>query len=146
MPKAPKIVGATREWHAMDVAAALAAAGSSSAGLTAEEAARRLAESGPNELAAAQAVSWKGVLLAQLRNVLVLVLLAAALLSGVLGHAVESVVILLIVLFAVVLGFVQEFRAERALEALGRLAEPAATVLRGSVPARVPARDVVQGT
>ena len=143
--EAPEKVRAPHEWHAMDVGAALAAAGSSPAGLTAEEAARRLSQSGPNELLAVQTVSWKGVLVAQLRNVLVLVLLAAALLSGVLGHAIESLVILVIVLFAVVLGFVQEFRAERALEALGRLAAPAATVLRDGVPGRVPARDVVPG-
>jgi Ca2+-transporting ATPase len=132
-------------WHALSPQEALARAASPPGGLEPAEAARRLLASGPNELLAAQAVSWRTVLLSQLRNTLVLILLGAALLSGFLGHAVESAVILVIVLFAVVLGFVQEFRAERALEALGRLAAPVATVLRGGVAQRVPAREVVPG-
>lgn len=132
-------------WYALSPQEARARAASPPGGLEPAEAARRLRASGPNELLAAQAVSWQAVLLAQLRNTLVLILVGAALLSGFLGHTVESAVILVIVLFAVVLGFVQEFRAERALEALGRLAAPAATVLRGGVAQRVPAREVVPG-
>ncbi len=132
-------------WHALASDAVRVRAGTSPGGLDAAEAARRLELFGPNELAAATSASWVVVLLAQLRNTLVLILLGAALLSGVLGHTVESVVILVIVLFAVVLGFWQEFRAERALEALGRLAAPAANVMRGGVPRRVPARELVSG-
>ena len=61
------------------------------------------------------------------------------------GHTLEAVVIAVIVLFAVLLGFVQEYRAERALEALREMAAPLAHVLRGGVETQVPARELVPG-
>lgn len=137
--------GSTAPWHALDGEVVLERLGSTEAGLESDEARRRLATSGPNEISARRPVRWPAVLLAQFRNVLVLILLGAAALSGALGHGVDAVVIAVIVLFAVGLGFVQEFRAERAMEALGKLAAPAATVLRAGVPERVPARDLVAG-
>jgi Ca2+-transporting ATPase len=85
------------------------------------------------------------LLLDQLRNVLVLILVAAVVLSAALGHATEAIVVTVIVLFAVVLGFVQEYRAERALEALQELAAPHATVVRGGRIADVEARELVPG-
>ena len=133
-------------WHALepeDVAARLRT--SASAGLDPDEAARRLAEHGPNELQAARRVPPWRLLLDQFRNVLILILLVAVALSAVLGHATEAIVVTVIVLFAVVLGFVQEYRAERAIEALGELAAPTATVVRGAEETDVPARDVVPG-
>src|SRR5690242_16300133 len=84
-------------------------------GLSGDEAQRRLAERGPNELRAARRISPWTILLGQLRNVLVVVLLAAVALSAFLGDALEAAVIAAIVVLAVLLGFVQEFRAERAL-------------------------------
>ena len=87
-------------------------------GLREDEAARRLAGHGPNELRAAAGVSPWTILLAQLKNVLILVLLGATALSAFLGHGIEAAVIAFIVLLAVVLGFLQEYRAERALQAL----------------------------
>jgi hypothetical protein len=68
--------------------------------------------------------SARQTLAARFRNVLILILLAATRVSGLLGHALEATVIAVIALFAVVLGFVQEFRAERALEALRLMAAP----------------------
>ena len=137
---------AATAWHALepdDVAARLRT--SATAGLEPDEAARRLADYGPNELQAARRVPPWRLLLDQFRNVLILILLVAVVLSAVLGHATEAVVVTVIVLFAVVLGFVQEYRAERAIEALGELAAPTATVVRGGEDADVPARDVVPG-
>ena len=61
------------------------------------------------------------------------------------GHGLESLIIAVIVLFAVLLGFVQEYRAERAIESLKRLAAPHANVLRDGEEKKVPARDVVPG-
>jgi P-type Ca2+ transporter type 2C len=115
------------------------------AGLSRSEAERRLAEDGPNELEAARTVAPWRLLLQQFENVLILILLAAVGLSIVLGHATEAVVIGAIVLLAALLGFVQEFRAERAIEALGRMAAPTATVLRDGEEVDVPARELVRG-
>ena len=116
-----------------------------SRGLSEEEAKRRLAVHGPNELRAARRISPWAILLAQLRNVLVVVLLAAVGLSIFLGDVLEAAVIAAIVLLAVLLGFLQEFRAERAIEALRRMAAPTATVVRGGGEREVPARDLVPG-
>ncbi|NOT56896.1 MAG: HAD-IC family P-type ATPase, partial [Deltaproteobacteria bacterium] len=114
-------------------------------GLTTAEANRRLTEYGPNELRAAHRVSPWTLLLAQFKNVLIIILLVATALSAVLGHGVEAIAITVIVLFAVVLGFVQEYRAERAIEALRQMAAPTATVLRDGEEVELPARDVVPG-
>jgi P-type Ca2+ transporter type 2C len=138
--------GAASAWHALEpdeVAARLAT--SATRGLAAEEAARRLAEHGPNEIQAARRVPPWRLLLDQFKNVLILILLVAVALSAALGHATEAVVVTVIVLFAVVLGFVQEYRAERAIEALRELAAPTATVVRDGEEVELPARDLVPG-
>jgi Ca2+-transporting ATPase len=113
--------------------------------LSNEEAARRLAAHGPNELEAADVIAPLQILLAQFRNVLILILLVAVALSAVLGHATEAAVISVIVVFAAVLGFVQEYRAERAIEALRQMAAPNATVVRDGKQDDVPARELVPG-
>lgn len=135
----------SRRWHALSPAEALAELASTEAGLTSAEAARRLAEQGPNELAAGERVTALSLLAEQFKNVLVLVLLIAIVLSAFLGHGVEAAAIGVIVVFAVVLGFVQEYRAEHALEALRRMTAPEATVVRDGEEAKVPARDLVPG-
>jgi Ca2+-transporting ATPase len=114
-------------------------------GLSQAEAERRLGEHGPNELEAARAASpWK-LLLEQFQNVLILILLVAVGLSIVLGHATEAIVIGAIVVLAAALGFVQEYRAERAIEALRQMAAPTATVRREGNEVDVPARELVPG-
>ncbi|NIO09451.1 MAG: HAD-IC family P-type ATPase, partial [Deltaproteobacteria bacterium] len=114
-------------------------------GLAQTEAALRLARVGANELQAARMVSPWVVFASQFKNVLILILLVAVGLSAFLGHGVEAVTITIIVLFAVLLGFIQEFRAERAIEALRRMAAPVATVLREGEEIEIPAREVVPG-
>jgi len=85
------------------------------------------------------------MLLAQGKNVLVMILLVAIGLSLLLGHTAEAVAIAVIALFAVMLGFIQERRAERALEALRRMSAPHATVIRDGEADEVPSRDLVPG-
>jgi Ca2+-transporting ATPase len=114
-------------------------------GLTAGEAALRLERHGPNELEVSGGISPWRLLLEQFKNVLVLILLFAVALSAVLGHATEAIVVMVIVLFAVVLGFVQEYRAERAIEALREMAAPRATVVRDGELVDVEARELVPG-
>jgi Ca2+-transporting ATPase len=132
-------------WHSLTADQTLERLQSSRSGLTSAEAAQRLARYGPNELRAAERVSALELLIGQFKNALVLMLIGATVLSAFLGHVVEAVTILVIVLFAVILGFIQEFRAEKAIEALQRMAAPNATVLRDGEEARLPARDLVPG-
>ena len=132
-------------WHALSAEQVFAQLNADPAGLTSAEAARRLAEYGPNELRAADRVSPWAVLLSQFKNVLIIILLVATALSAVLGHGVEAIAIAVIVLLAVLLGFVQEYRAERAIEALRRMAALTATVLRDGEEMEIPARDLAPG-
>ncbi len=135
----------SRPWHAMAPGEVCAQLRSGPTGLTTEEAARRLEEVGPNELTAPPRISPWPLLGAQFRNVLIVILLVATALSAVLGHEVEAIAITVIVLFAVALGFAQEYRAEHAIEALRTMSAPTATVLRDEDETEVAARDVVPG-
>ncbi len=135
----------TQSWHTLTRDDAYTRLSTSPNGLDAAEAAKRLQENGPNELQAAHRVSPWEILLEQFKNVLILILLGATIISLFLGHGIESIVIAIIVLFAVVLGFVQEYRAERAIEALRQMAAPTATVLRDEAEIKIPAREVVPG-
>jgi Ca2+-transporting ATPase len=133
-------------WHTEPVDRVAETLGTSLAeGLSPEEAARRLAEHGPNEIESEGGTPAWQLLLAQFRNVLILILLAAVALSAALGHTTETIVIGVIVLFAALLGFVQEYRAEKAIDALRELAAPMATVVRGGDVVDVPARELVPG-
>ena len=141
----PGAAGPADAWHTLSVAAALDRLDTTEGGLSRDDAARRLAEHGANELAASRRISRWNLLLAQFKNVLILILLVAVGLSALLGHALEAVVIAVILSFAVVLGFVQEYRAERAIEGLRRMAAPVAIALRDGEERDVAARDLVPG-
>ncbi len=133
------------EWHALGIDSALAELSSTRTGLSKSDVEERLARTGPNELQAAPHVSaWK-ILLQQFKNVLILILLVATVASAFLGHGVETIAIGVIVLFAVILGFIQEYRAERAIEALREMAAPSVTVIRQGREVEIAARDVVPG-
>jgi Ca2+-transporting ATPase len=132
-------------WHTLTVEETFARLKSSRNGLSSDDAAKRLEEFGPNELQAKGRVSPWTILLEQFKNVLIIILLLATALSAFLGHGVEAIAITVIVLFAVILGFIQEFRAERAIEALREMAAPGATVIRDGREERIAARDLVPG-
>jgi P-type Ca2+ transporter type 2C len=139
-------MGLAQLWHRLQAAEVLQELGSSAEkGLTADEAARRLREYGANELKRAHRVSAWEVFAAQFKNLLIVILLIAVLLSAFLGHVIEAIAIGVIVLFAALLGFYQEYRAERALEALQQMAAPTAAVLRDGQELNIAARDVVPG-
>ena len=115
-------------------------------GLDPAEAAERLTAWGPNTIDSGGLTPWWRHLLAQLSSVLVWILIAAALVSGlVLGDVVDAVVILAIVVVNTAIGFTQESRAEGALASLEEMAAPAATVIRGGEIGDIPTRDVVPG-
>jgi Ca2+-transporting ATPase len=134
------------EWYQLETSAVARALGADpSDGLANIEAQRRLAKYGPNELLAAPPISPWHVLFEQFKNIFILILLTATVLSAFVGDRVEAVVIIIILLFAVVLGFVQEYRAERAIEALRKMAAPSTTVMRDGNEEKVPARELVPG-
>ena len=136
---------AIAEWHALTAAEAVAKLESTASGLTAVEAARRLGMYGPNRIEAERRASpWK-LLFQQFKNVLILTLLLATVLSAFLGHGLEALAIAVIVLFAVLLGFVQEFKAEKALEALREMAAPLARVKRDGKEEVINATELVPG-
>ncbi len=132
-------------WHQLPAEEVASRLESSHSGLTAAEASRRRLECGLNELEVAHRISAWITFREQFRNVLVVILLVATALSAYLGHGVEAIAITLIVFFAVGLGFIQEYRAERALEALGWMTAPTATVLRDGEETEVAARELVPG-
>jgi Ca2+-transporting ATPase len=135
----------THLWHAVPAPDAFDLLRSRPDGLTVSEARKRLERYGPNELQETRRISPWQILLEQFKNVLIIILLIATVISFFLGHGLESVVIAVIVLFAVLLGFVQEYRAERAIEALRQMTAPTATVMRDGEEVRIPARDLVPG-
>ena len=118
-------------WHAMAPDEVLARFATGSDGLTVEEAGRRRSTHGPNRLPEAAARSPLARLLAQFNSLLIWVLMAAAALAAFIGHVVDSLVILAVVVLNAVIGFIQEGRAE---EALAALAPTLALTGRGSWP------------
>jgi Ca2+-transporting ATPase len=132
-------------WHSLDAHEVLLHLEANAEGLDSAEAARRLEKYGSNELQMLERASPWRTLAAQFKNVLVVILLVATLVSGLLGHGLEAAVIAAIVFFAVLLGFFQEYRAERALEALREMAAPLGHVLRDGKEAAVAAREIVPG-
>ena len=132
-------------WHTLSSETVMSRLKSAPTGLSRPEAARRLAEYGPNELQSVHRTSPWTILFAQFKNVLIVILLIATVLSAFLGHPIEAIAIAVIVLFAVLLGFVQEYRADRAIEALRQMAAPTTTALRDGEEVEIAARDLVPG-
>ncbi|MGN7763633.1 calcium-translocating P-type ATPase, SERCA-type [Paenibacillus sp. 22594] len=114
-------------------------------GLSGEDAAQRLMENGHNELSEGKAISPLTLMLNQFKDFMVLVLMGATLVSGLLGEYLDAITIVAIIMLNGVLGFVQEFRAERSLRALKQLSAPSAKVLRDGKIEHIPAKMLVPG-
>ncbi|MEZ4589544.1 MAG: cation-translocating P-type ATPase [Chloroflexota bacterium] len=114
-------------------------------GLSEADAAAKRAEFGPNELTESGGVSPVRLLVAQFTNTMVLILIAAAVVSGFLGKVTETAAIAAIVILFALLGFFQEYRAEQAMAALKRLAVPLVRVRRGGELRELSAKELVPG-
>jgi Ca2+-transporting ATPase len=132
-------------WHHHTAADIMARLDTSREGLSSAEAGRRLAEAGPNTIVEARRHSWLAALAAQFLDVPILLLLGAALVAGLIGDAVDTAVILAIVALNAVIGFTQEYRAERAVAALKAMTAETATVLRDGRLQQLPASGLVPG-
>ncbi len=114
-------------------------------GLTGEEALRRMKLVGRNELKEQKKISPWAVLCSQFTDFMVLVLIAATLISGLLGEYADALTILAIVIINAILGFAQEYQAEKSLEALKKMIAPEATVIRNKRTQKIPAAELVPG-
>jgi magnesium-transporting ATPase (P-type) len=132
-------------WHARPADAAIDDLATRPEGLTQDEAARRRATSGPNRLQPPPARSPLLRLLAQFHNVLIYVLLGAGLVTAALQHWIDAAVIFGVVFINAVIGFVQEGKAERALDAIRDMLSPNATLMRDGRRVVLPAEEIVPG-
>ncbi|MDO9386919.1 MAG: calcium-translocating P-type ATPase, PMCA-type [Thiobacillus sp.] len=133
-------------WHGLDSEAAAAHLGSDlSQGLSTSVAASRLAQVGPNVLQEAARRHPLVMLASQFTDFMILVLIVAAIIAGIIGEPQDAIAIMVIVFLNGILGFVQEYRAERAMAALKQMASPQARVIRDGQPGLIDAVDLVPG-
>jgi Ca2+-transporting ATPase len=116
-----------------------------SRGLTDREARHKLEKHGPNLLSERKSISPLKILFEQFTDLMVVILLISTVISGFMGEMTEAVTIIAIVIVNAIMGFVQEFRTERTMEALKSLAAPYAKVIRNEQQVSIPAEDIVPG-
>lgn len=139
------MAAADQLFHHLPADEALAKLGSSKNGLTSEEAASRLAEHGPNKIPESAKRSWLLLLLKQFKSLMIGILAIAAIISWITDHKVDTYVILVIIAINAIIGFLQEFRAEKAVEALRGMLAPSAKVKRDDEWRTVAAENLVPG-
>lgn len=132
-------------WHALDPDLTLDRLGATPTGLSSAEAARRAEVYGPNALPAARTDRWWWRLLRQFHNVLLYVMMGAAVITAALAHWVDTAVLLGAVVINAILGFVQEGRAESALGSIRAMLAPRARVYRDGELVEIPAAELVPG-
>jgi Ca2+-transporting ATPase len=136
---------AGKVWHNQPSGDVLAQLDSSTTGLSAQEAAQRLAANGPNELTEGKRISPLQIFLGQFKSLIIWILIVAGVISGVLGEGVDAIAILAIVILNAVIGFYQEYNAEKSIAALKKMAAPHAKVRRDGQLTLIPASDIVDG-
>lgn len=134
-----------QDWHHISMEAVLAELGTRSAGLSQAEAQARLESHGPNRLPQAPRRSLLVRFLLQFHNILIYVLLGSALITGWLQHWADTAVILAVVIANAIIGFIQEGKAENAMDAIRQMLAPHAAVLRGNERHTVEGENLVPG-
>jgi len=132
-------------WHKLSSDDIFEKLGTGSQGLSSAAAEEKRLQFGPNELQEGKKKSIAAILLAQFKDVMILILLGAAIISGFIGDLTDSIVILIIVVLNAVIGFFQEYRAEKAMQALKQMAITQARVLRDGTSSWLPATALVPG-
>ncbi|MBL0306745.1 MAG: cation-translocating P-type ATPase [Chitinophagaceae bacterium] len=132
-------------WHCLTSKEIFNLTGSSMNGLTREKAALNLAEFGLNELQEKKKKPAWLLFLAQFSDFMILVLLAAAIIAGIAGDITDTIIILIIVVLNAIVGFVQEYKAEKAMEALKKIAAFQAQVIRNGETFTISAAELVPG-
>jgi Ca2+-transporting ATPase len=132
-------------WHSIKIEEVLSDLRADQKGLSREEAERRLKEFGYNELKERKRITPLQIFLGQFKDVFVIMLLVATAISFLIGETIDAATIAVIVILNSVVGFVQEYRSEKAMEAMKKLTAPKARVLRDGGEAVIPAREIVPG-
>lgn len=133
-------------FYAQDTASVLQELQSDTNGLTNDEAKKRLAEYGPNELEEGKKKSMLQKFFEQFKDLMIIVLLAAAIISAAVSHEfVDSIIILAVVIINAIMGVVQEAKAEQAIEALREMSTPNANILRNGHTVTVKSDELVPG-
>ncbi|MGV3742948.1 MAG: cation-transporting P-type ATPase, partial [Burkholderiaceae bacterium] len=136
----------SQEWHALDAEAVIARLESGRRyGLAQDEVQRRLARFGPNKLPPRRQRPWWMRILLQFHNVLIYVMLTAAFITASLGHLIDTGVLLAAVLVNAAIGYIQEGKAEQALDAIRNMLSPHSIVIRNGETMTVPAEQLVPG-
>jgi Ca2+-transporting ATPase len=133
------------EWYQKEVKDVVYSLQSSSDGLSVEEAVKRIEKYGPNELKETAKRTVLMMVLDQFKDFMIMVLMAAAVVSGIIGELVDTIAIIVIVILNAIIGFVQEYRAEKAIKALKEMAAPTALVVRNGKRINIPASELVPG-
>jgi P-type Ca2+ transporter type 2C len=134
-----------RVWHTLSTEETQEALDASARGLTPDEAARRLERYGPNRVEAEERARWWTLLLHQVRDPLIYILIVAAVVALFIGEYIDAGVIAVVVVVNGIIGFVQEMKASRAMEALARMSAPRALVVRDGEEREIPAEELVPG-
>lgn len=132
-------------WHQKNIEEIIKEFGVSLQGLSAAEADKLLLEYGPNELIEKQKKGLFMMLLDQFKDFMILVLIAAAVIAGAIGEVSDTIAIVVIVVLNAVIGFAQEYRAEKAMELLKKMSAHTALVMRDGALADIPALQLVPG-
>ena len=132
-------------WHLADIDKVLKITGSSEKGLFTDEAADRLRSYGLNEITEAKNTPAWLKFLNQFKDFMIIVLVCAAIISGLLGDITDTIVIIAIVILNAIVGFVQEYRAEKAMEALKKMTVSNALVIRNNSVTTISSTALVPG-
>lgn len=132
-------------WHTEEVESVTAHLGSGPDGINTAEARKRFLKHGPNELQEKKKKTPFAMFLDQFKDFMIMVLIAAAVISGFIGELSDTIAIIVIVVINAVIGFFQEYRAEKAMDALKKMAGTEATVFRDGMAASLPVSDIVPG-
>ncbi len=132
-------------WHQNEISDVVDSLGTSLGGLSSQEARRRLDEYGPNELKEKKKRTPLAMFLDQFKDFMIIILIIAAAISGVIGEPTDTIAIAVIVILNAIIGFVQEYRAEKAMAALKKMAAPSTVVIRNGKPSTIQATELVPG-
>lgn len=132
-------------WYSISVEETLKQTGSKQEGLDDAAVQQKLAEHGKNELKARKKISPLVIFFRQFIDVMILVLIVAAIVSSFIGEFSDTIVIIVIILLNAVIGFVQEYRAEKAMDALKKMAAPSSHVIRNGKEVELPSVELVPG-